>query len=70
MIVVIVMGRFEDIHKQKTKELKEYRLSICEKCEHVRDLMGRGWINYCDICGCMLNTKARMRSSNCPEGKW
>ena len=70
MTVVNVVGRFEDIHIAKTKEIKEKRLAICAECEHVRDLMNRGWINYCNVCGCMLNTKARMRSSSCPLEKW
>jgi len=61
---------FEKYHKKKTKELKEKRLAVCKECEHVRDLKNRGWINYCNLCGCMLLVKARIRSSDCPIGKW
>jgi|TARA_B100000929_G_scaffold138757_1_gene109943 hypothetical protein len=51
-------------------ELKAKRLAVCEKCPHVRDLKNRGWINYCEICGCGLLIKARLPNAKCPIGKW
>ncbi len=58
------------LNSDEVKQLQKERLAICKKCEHSKDLMGRGWINYCDICGCMLNAKTRIASSKCPDGRW
>lgn len=66
-------GVLESVAMANSKEakiLQKERLAICKVCEHSKDLMGRGWINYCDICGCMLNTKTRLKSSKCPDGRW
>ena len=46
------------------------RLAICKECPESRDVYGRGWINYCNICGCMLKIKTRIKKSKCPLGKW
>ena len=54
----------------EAKKLSDERLAICAKCEHSRDLYSRGWINYCNICGCMLKIKTRGKKNKCPEGKW
>lgn len=59
-----------NINSDEAKKLSEERLAICKKCPHSKDLFSRGWINYCDICGCMLKTKTRLASSKCPDGRW
>lgn len=56
--------------KSESKILSDKRLAICEKCPHSKDLYNRGWINYCNICGCMLKIKTRLKSSKCPDGRW
>jgi len=41
------------------------RLSICSACERFRPSDQR-----CSICGCFLDFKTRLRSQDCPLGKW
>ena len=41
------------------------RISICNSCEFFIKEDGR-----CVKCGCFIKLKARMRSQNCPIGKW
>jgi hypothetical protein len=50
--------------------LSNERLEICKVCPESQDLYGRGWINFCNLCGCMLKVKTRLKSSKCPAGKW
>jgi len=54
----------------EAKLLSDKRLAICKECPESRDLFNRGWINYCNICGCMLKIKTRIKSNKCPKGKW
>ena len=54
----------------EAKLLSDKRLAICKECPHSRDLYSRGWINYCNKCGCMLKVKTRLKKSQCPIGKW
>jgi hypothetical protein len=54
----------------EAKLLSDKRLAICKECEHSRDMFSRGWINYCNKCGCMLKIKTRIKSNQCPIGKW
>ena len=54
----------------EAKLLSNKRLAICGDCEHSRDLYSRGWINYCNLCGCMLKVKTRLKKSKCPDGRW
>jgi len=56
--------------QSESKLLSDERLAICKECPESRDLFSRGWINYCNICGCMLKVKTRIKSSKCPKGKW
>ena len=65
-----IVDSIRDINKADTVELQKSRLAICKDCEHSKDLYSRGWINYCDICGCMLRMKTRLKKSKCPIGKW
>jgi|TARA_B100001964_G_scaffold6635_1_gene7261 hypothetical protein len=58
------------INTDEAKKLSDKRLEICKKCPHSKDLFSRGWINYCNICGCMLKAKTRLASSKCPDGRW
>jgi hypothetical protein len=54
----------------EAKLLSNKRLEICKACPHSRDLYSRGWINYCNLCGCMLKVKTRLKKSKCPDGRW
>ena len=50
---------------EKTKQLAESRLKICETCEHRKS-------NRCGICGCFIIAKVRDPNSVCPNNppKW
>ena len=41
------------------------RLVTCNDCEHLKRKSMR-----CGACGCLLEGKARMKSSHCPLGRW
>lgn len=41
------------------------RLSICSECNRFRPSDQR-----CSLCGCFLDFKTRLRSQDCPLGKW
>lgn len=41
------------------------RIAICKTCDHYRPKTSR-----CNICGCYMNFKARLDSSECPIGLW
>lgn len=44
----------------------ERRTAICTApCEHYRVAARR-----CSLCGCFANYKAKLRSQDCPAGKW
>ena len=45
------------------KEEKTRRLTVCETCEHKK---GR----RCNLCGCFIGYKAKLKNSECPIGKW
>ena len=47
-------------------ELEPYafrRIKICRNCEHYK-------LYTCLKCGCFMPIKTRIRSVNCPVGKW
>ena len=45
------------------QEEQERRLAICGGCEHKKGAK-------CNLCGCFLNYKTRLASSECPMGEW
>lgn len=49
----------------RAKELSEIRLEICNTCEHLEKNLMR-----CNKCGCFMNFKTLIPSSECPIGKW
>jgi len=50
-----------------TKQLYIKRINICRACPHiVKKLTGR----YCEVCGCKLEAKCRIKGDSCPLGKW
>jgi hypothetical protein len=64
----------EFMNEHNTKELCseqviDYRLSICQQCEHYQD-------NTCSQCGCLLIrdrnylNKLANKNEECPVGKW
>ncbi len=49
-------------HNVSEQEQKE-RLDICGSCEHYTG-------SRCELCGCFMNFKTRLRNSTCPINKW
>ena len=45
------------------EEVQEARKGMCMTCEHRREAR-------CDLCGCFIDYKAKLRNSECPVGKW
>ena len=43
------------------------RLAICGSCERKKTTLG---IDSCSVCGCLIELKARIKSSECPLEKW
>jgi len=44
-----------------------HRMNICGTCPQMkRGLM----VSRCELCGCVLALKARMKNESCPLGKW
>ena len=44
-------------------EERDSRLEICSTCEHSRG-------PRCNLCGCFISYKAKLKNSECPIGKW
>ena len=49
--------------KVSTEEQAEGRLDVCALCDQRRD-------TRCAVCGCFVDIKATLDSSECPLGKW
>ena len=45
----------------------QIRRDICNSCEHLKTFVG---IESCDVCGCAIWAKTRIKSASCPKGKW
>jgi hypothetical protein len=43
------------------------RLAICGSCDRKTTVFG---IDKCSVCGCLTELKARIKSAECPLGKW
>lgn len=62
------------VDKKVSKEVAEWRMSICQACEHRND-------NKCGVCGCFLDLKTKSATNfnpkrmayevtHCPLGRW
>jgi hypothetical protein len=49
------------------EELQNERLNMCEKCDLYKESFG---IKVCDVCGCWMNMKVKIKQFECPKGKW
>lgn len=61
MIVNIFKGFWNWLFNSEEK-LSEKRMSICNECEH-KD------VNVCNVCGCVLEWKTRVKEETCPHPK-
>lgn len=48
------------------REQARERIRICASCEFLE----KGILHRCKSCGCPISTKTKLKSSECPEGKW
>ena len=63
----IILGTYYNICN-KHDDLANERLSICKNCEYKIPLSLN--MNICDQCGCILESKARVKLEECPLNKW
>lgn len=49
-------------------ELMEQRMEQCKKCSEILYLTKN--ISECNICGCFLDAKTRVKEEKCPLNKW
>ena len=50
------------------QRMADKRMEICGRCEHDVHVSGIG--DVCDMCGCVLDAKVRVRGEKCKMGKW
>ena len=63
----IILGTYYNICN-KHNDLANERLPICKNCEYKIPISSN--INMCDQCGCILESKARVKLEKCPLNKW
>ena len=56
------------IYKPTNKDLYNIRLDICSKCEDKINMPYVG--DVCNICGCVLENKAKLLDEHCDLCKW
>jgi hypothetical protein len=61
-IIDIIIGTFKNIFKLDN-EISKSRMEICSECKD-RDK------NKCSLCGCILESKTRLKNAECPLSKW
>lgn len=62
----IILGTYYNITKKK-QDLATRRLAICKKCKHAIKWIGQ---DICDQCGCILESKTRVKDEHCELCKW
>lgn len=53
-----------DVHTFVSEEIQAQRFATCMECEHLTEQ------KRCTKCGCYMITKTKLRSVQCPIGKW
>ena len=62
----ILIGWYNKIFL-KEQDLANYRLDICKHCQHNVKFLGQ---DSCDLFGCLLDAKVRVRDEKCLINKW
>ena len=62
----IIKGTYYNI-TNKEQKVANQRLKICNKCNHKKYI---GKVGICDQCGCILESKTRVKDEHCELGKW
>lgn len=63
----ILIGTYRNIFKINKDYVPE-RMRICDACEHNKCLMKN--ITYCEMCGCVIDSKVRVKDEKCSINKW
>ena len=63
----IIKGTYFNIFN-KHKDIATPRLLICNKCTEQINVKNVG--NFCNICGCLLESKTTVLEEHCPNDKW
>lgn len=67
MIKNILIGWFNSIF-DRNKKLSEERMEICNKCNEKTRITKNIYI--CGLCGCVLDSKTRVKDEKCELNKW
>lgn len=51
----------------KESYLAQKRMEICSKCEYRIKILNE---DICDLCGCVLDAKCRVKEEKCYNNKW
>lgn len=62
----IVIGWFRKIFNKK-ENLAKSRLKKCAECPYKVKLLGQ---DVCNLCGCVLDAKARVEEEQCYDNRW
>lgn len=62
----IIIG-FWNLMRNNNKEISEQRIDICNSCKNKIQLYGE---DFCNICGCLIESKTRVNNEKCPIEKW
>jgi len=56
-----------DMSEKSDEKTYIQRIGICRRCPHAKSkLLGTN----CELCGCNIRLKARVKSEECPVKKW
>lgn len=67
MIKNILIGWFDSIFKRNEKLSKD-RMEICNRCNSKTRITKN--VCICDLCGCVLDSKTRVKDEKCDLNKW
>jgi hypothetical protein len=56
------------LNSETTDSFIDERRSICNTCEHRKDMIG--FLPICGKCNCAIWAKTQFKGVNCPVGKW
>lgn len=62
----IIIGNWRNLTGYQSDRMKR-RLDICKTCEHNIKFMNS---RVCELCGCILKSKASVENEKCLMNKW
>ena len=62
----VLKGMFDKGILLSSDEVRDYRLKLCDSCEHFYFNGQR----RCKLCGCWMDYKVCLDSTKCKDGKW